>query len=198
MPELGVFSWPVGFACILTLLPFWYYGMELTPFSSVFLFLSACSMPRGQEETFTSQVGRRKGPGRDTPSASSIISSLSKEELRSYFHIPNNIDFELLNGSAESTIDKENGAIYFTREQLATGLRFPVLSLIKQFLHFSGTPLALVHSNIIQILTGCSVLNLLYRLDISLVDVLFIYTLKLAHGNRLSLSAQSPRPRRRA
>ena len=38
----------------------------------------------------------------------------------------------------------------------------------------------------------CSVLNLLYQLDISLVEVFFIYTLKLAHGGRLSLSAQSP------
>ena len=41
-------------------------------------------------------------------------------------------------------------------------------------------------------MTGCSVLNLLYQLDISLVEVFFIYTLKLAHGGRLSLSAQSP------
>ena len=59
------------------------------------------------------------------------------EALRSYCHIPNNIDLELLDGSAESTIDKEDDAVYFTREQLATGLRFLVSSLIKQFLHFS-------------------------------------------------------------
>ena len=66
-------------------------------------------------------------------------------------------------------------------------------SLIKQFLHFSGAPPALVHPNIIQILTGCSVLNLLYQLDILLVEVFFIYTLKLENLGRLSLSAQSPR-----
>ena len=114
------------------------------------------------------------------------------EELRSYCHIPDNIDFELLDGPAESTIYKEDGAVYFTREQLAAGLRFPVSSLIKQFLHFSRAPPALVHPNIIQILTGCSVLNLLYQLDISLVEVFFVYTLKLVHGGRLSLSAQSP------
>ena len=73
-------------------------------------------MARGQEETSTSQAGRRRGPGRDTPSASSIISSLFMEELRSYCHIPDNINFELSNGPAESTIDEENGAVYFTRE----------------------------------------------------------------------------------
>ena len=152
--------------CVLALLPFWYYGMELTPFSSIFLLLSVCSMARGQEKTSTSQVGRKRGPGQDTPSASSIISSLSMKELRSYCHIPDNIDFELSDGPSESTIDKEDSAVYFTREQLAARLRFPVSSLIKQFLHFSGALPALVHQNIIRILTGCSVLNHLYQLDI--------------------------------
>ena len=114
------------------------------------------------------------------------------EELRSYCHIPDNIDFKLPNGPAKSIIDKEDGAIYFTREQLVVGLRFPISFLIKQFLHLSGAPPTLVHLNTIRILTGCSVLNFLYQLDILLVEVFFIYTLKLAHGGLLSLSAQSP------
>ena len=46
-------------------------------------FVVVC-LERGQEETSTSQAGRRRGNGRDTPSASSIISSLSMEELKSY------------------------------------------------------------------------------------------------------------------
>ena len=75
------------------------------------------------------------------------------EELRSYYHIPDNIDFELPDGSAESTIGERDGVAYFTREQLVAGLHFPVWSLIKQFLHFSGAPPALVHPNIIRILT---------------------------------------------
>ena len=134
-------------------------------------------MARGQEDTSTSQTRHRRGLGRDTPSASSIISSLSVEELRSYCHILDNIDFEFPDGSAESTIGERDGVAYFTWEQLATGLRFPVSSLIKQFLHFSGAQPALVHPNIIQILIKCSVLNLLYQLDISLVEVFIIYTL---------------------
>ena len=126
MPELGVFPWTVGFACVLAFLPFWYYSMELTPFSSVLLLLSACSMARGQEETSTIQVRRKRGPGWETYPASSIISSLSMEELRSYCHILDNINFELSDGPAEFTIDKEDGALYFTREQLLAGLRYPV------------------------------------------------------------------------
>ena len=39
---------------------------------------------------------------------------------------------------------------------------------------------------------GCSVLNLLYQLDISLVEICFIYTLKFGVGGRLSMSAHSP------
>ena len=36
-------------------------------------------------------------------------------------------------------------------------------------------------------------LNFLYQLDISLVEICFIYTLKLEIGGRLSMSAHSPR-----
>ena len=40
---------------------------------------------------------------------------------------------------------------------------------------------------------GCSVLNLLYRLDISLVEICFVYKLKLKTGGRLSMSAHNPK-----
>ena len=73
-------------------------------------------MVRGQEEISISQAGRRRGPGQDKPSTSSIIYSLSMEKLKSYFQIPDNIDFKLPDGPAESTIDEEDSAIYFTRE----------------------------------------------------------------------------------
>ena len=39
---------------------------------------------------------------------------------------------------------------------------------------------------------GWSVLNFLYQLDISLVEICFIYTLKLGIGACLSMSAHSP------
>ena len=154
------------FMCVLALLLVWYYDIEQIPLSVALLLLFSCNMVRGQEETSTSQAGRRRGPSWDTPSVISIISSLSMEELRSYCQIPNNIDFELLDGPAESTIDEEDSVVYFTREQLVVGLQFPISSLVKQFLHFSGAPYALIHPNVIRILTRFSMLNLLYQLDI--------------------------------
>ena len=89
--------------------------MELISLAAALLLLSACNMARGQEETSTSQVGRRRGPIQDTPSSSNIISSLSMKELRSYFQIPKNIDFEMLDGPAESIINEEVSVVYFTR-----------------------------------------------------------------------------------
>ena len=40
---------------------------------------------------------------------------------------------------------------------------------------------------------GCSVLNFLYQLNILLVEICFIYTLKLGIGDWLSMSTHSPR-----
>ena len=63
---------------------------------------------------------------------------------------------------------------------------------MKQFLHFTRAPPALIYPHVFTILMGCSVLNSLYQLDILLVEICFIYTLKLWIGGYLSMSAHSP------
>ena len=146
-------------------------------------------MARGQEATSTSQAGRKRGPIRGTPSASSSISSLTMEELRAYCDVPNNIDLKLMEEPDESTMGGEHNAMFFTREHLASGLCFPMPALVKQFLHFTRAPLTLFHPNTIRILTGCSVLNLLYQLDLSLVEICFAYSLRVVQGGRMSMSA---------
>ena len=145
-------------------------------------------MARGEEETSTNQAGRRRGPARKAHSASHIFSSLTMEELRTYCEIPDNIDLKLIDKPDESTLGGEHNAMFFTREQLVARLRFPVLALIKQFLHFTRAPPALIHPNIIRILTRCSVLNILYQLDLSLVEICFTYTLTVRRGGRMSMS----------
>ena len=65
-------------------------------------------------------------------------------------------------------------------------------SLFKQFLHFTKIPLAFLHSNVVQVLMGCSVLDMLYHLDLSLLDVIFICIVKLSWNERFSLSAHIP------
>ena len=115
------------------------------------------------------------------------------EELRSFCQVLDGISLELSDSPTLSTVGEADSAVYFTREQFAAGLRFPVSSLVKQFLHVSQAPLGLIHPNVIRILMGCSVLNFLYRLDISLVEICFVYTLKLKTGGRLSMFAHNPR-----
>ena len=125
---------------------------------------------------------------RGTHSTSHIISSLTVEELRSYCEIPENIDLKLMDEPDESTLGGEHNAVFFTREQLAVRLRFPVPALVRQFLHFTRAPPALVHPNVIRILIGCSVMNFLYQLDLSLVEIFFAYSLILRRGVWLSFS----------
>ena len=102
------------------------------------------------------------------------------EELRAYCDVLDNINLKLMEELDESTLGGDHNAVFFTREHLAAGLRFPVPTIVKQFLHFTRALLTLVHPNTIRILTGCSVLNLLYQLDLSLVEICFTYSLRVA------------------
>ena len=63
--------------------------------------------------------------------ASHIVSSLTMEELRTYYEILNDIDLKLMDKPDESTMGGEHNAVFFTREQLMAGLRFPVPALVK-------------------------------------------------------------------
>ena len=100
-------------------------------------FLFACRMTSGQDETSTSQVRRKKGPSREFPSASNLVSSMSMKELRSFCRVLDGISLELSDGPAISIVGEANNVVYFTREQFTVGIRFPVSSLVKQFLHVS-------------------------------------------------------------
>ena len=77
---------------------------------------------------------------------------------------------------------------FLPESNLRLSFLFLVPALVKQFLHFTRASLTLVHPNIIRILIGCSVLNFLYQLDLSLVEICFAYSLILRRGDRLSFS----------
>ena len=133
-------------------------------------------MARGREET--SMSGCPGGRLRVTPSVSSIISSLIMEELMAYCEVPDDIDLRLMEREDESTLGGEHNEVFFTREHLASGLRFPMPTIVKQFLHFTRVPPALIHPNVIRILIDNFVLNHLYQLDLTLVEIFMIYFLR--------------------
>ena len=137
--------------------------------------------------------GRLGGRTRATPSASSIISSLTMEGLMRYCEVHDNINFWLVDRPDESTLSGEHNGVFFTREHLVAGLCFPVPAIVKQFLHFTRAPLTLIHPNMIRILIGSCVLNHLYHLDLMLVELFIIYFLNVGSGDRMSMSVLSPR-----
>ena len=100
-------------------------------------------MERGREETSTS--GRPGGRPRARPSASNVIASLTMEELKVYCEVPDNINLRLMERADDSTPGREHNGVFFTREHLAVGLRFPIPTIVKQFLHFTQVPPALIH-----------------------------------------------------
>ena len=115
------------------------------------------------------------------------------EDLRAYCEVPNNIDLRLMERADESMLGGEHNSVFFTREHLAVGLRFPVPAIVKQFLLFTRAPPTLIHLNVIRILIDSCMLNHLYQLDLSLVELFMIYFLSIGSGGRMSMSVLSPR-----
>ena len=82
--------------------------------------------------------------------------------------------------------------MYFTTNQFAARLCLSIPSIFKKFIHFTQIAQTFLHLNIIQILIGCSVLDMFFQLDISLLEVLFIYTVKMSQKERFNLSVLLP------
>ncbi|KAL6334346.1 hypothetical protein AAG906_014747 [Vitis piasezkii] len=108
---------------------------------------------------------------------------LDVKEFRDRFSIPNSVSIELLKEEVPFSTEKLGGhAIVFTKEHFNAGLRFPLPSLFKEFLHFTKIPPAFIHPNVVRILMGCSIINmLLHKLDLTLMEVFFLYSLKKAN-----------------
>lgn len=54
--------------------------------------------------------------------------------------------------------------------------------------HFMKISLAFLHPNTIRVLMGCSILDMLFCLDLFLLEVLFIYTVKMSRKGIFNVS----------
>ena len=61
-------------------------------------------MTRGQEDTSTNQVWRKRGPPWEMLTASSLVTGMSVEELRSFSQVLVDISLELSDDAAALTI----------------------------------------------------------------------------------------------
>nr|CAN78285.1 hypothetical protein VITISV_000423 [Vitis vinifera] len=119
---------------------------------------------------------------------------LDVKEFRDRFCIPNGVIVELLNDEEvpASTEKFEKNIIIFSKEQFNAGLRFPLPALFKEFLHFTQIPPAFIHPNIVRVLMGCSIISMLYNLDLMLLKVFFVYSLKKVKNDIFSMSTHLP------
>lgn len=83
-------------------------------------------------------------------------------------------------------------ATVFRKEQFNTRLRFPLPSLFRQFLHFTKIPPSFLHPNAVRVLMGCTILGMLFHLHLSILEVLFIYTMKTSGKRMFNLFAHIP------
>ncbi|RVW17443.1 hypothetical protein CK203_085540 [Vitis vinifera] len=104
--------------------------------------------------------------------------------VEDHFRISNVISILLVNDKPTPIEKLSHNATYFSKEQFNVGLRFPLPSLLKQFFHFTKIPPAFLHPNVVRVLMGCSVLDMLYHLDLSLLEIVFVYTIKMSQKER--------------
>ena len=130
-------------------------------------------MSANKDATSSSAAGQS---GKDASEEVHVKKSVDKLHVREFcgrFYIPNGVSVQLMDGEAVSTEKSADNAIYFTKEQFNVGLRFPLPSLFKEFLHFTHIPPAYIHPNMVRVLMGCSILSMLFNLDLSLLEVFF-------------------------
>ncbi|RVW60311.1 hypothetical protein CK203_084067 [Vitis vinifera] len=128
----------------------------------------------------------------DDAHAEKSVDKLSVKEFRERFCIPNGVLVELIDGEVMTIEKSEDNAIFFTNEQFNAGLWFPLPSLFKEFLHFTQIPPAYIHPNMVRVLMGCNILSMLFNLDLSLLEVLFVYSLKKGKNDIFSMAAHLP------
>ena len=181
---LGVFAVRVvGPGLCFLLLAYYHVGSVLAPL---------LKMSAKKDVASSSAVGQSDKDASGVVYAKKSVDKLNVRQFCERFCIPNGVSIQLVDGEAVSTEKSADNAIYFTKEQFNVGLRFPLPSLFKEFLHSTQIPPTYIHPNIVRVLMGCSILSMLFNLDFSLLEVLFIYSIKKGGTDLFSLAAYMP------
>lgn len=154
-------------------------------------------MPAKKDTASSSAIGQGRKGGQTVmifghSNSGKPTELLNEREFRERFFIPNGDSVQLVEGDLMSTEKAAHNAIFFSKEQFNARLRFPLLFLFKQFLHYTQIPPTYIHHNIVRVLIGCSILNMLFHLDLSLLEVLFVYTIKKGKKDIFSMFTHIP------
>ena len=181
---MGVFAVRiVGSGPCFLLLPSCHAGLV----SATFL-----KMPAKKDVALSSATGQSGKGAFGEVHAEKSMDKLNVREFCERFCILNGMSVQLVDGEAVSTEKSADNAIYFTKKQFNVGFWFPLPSLFKEFLHFTQIPPAYIRPNMVRVLMGCSILSMLFNLDLSLLEVLFIYSIKKGKNDIFSLAAGQP------
>ena len=137
-----------------------------------------------QKGTASSSVVGQGGKSGWTGVSSGCLSAgkptklLNEREFSERIFIPISVSVQLVEGGPTLTGKAAHNTIFFSKEQFNAGLHFPLSSNFKQFLHHTQIPSAYIHPNIVRVLMGCNILNMFFHLDLFLLEVLFVYTIK--------------------
>ena len=149
-------------------------------------------MPVKKDVASSSAAGQSGKDASGVVYAEKSVDKLNVRQFCERFCIPNGVSVQLVDGEAVSTEKSADNANYFIKEQFNAGLRFPLPSLFKEFLHFTQIPPTYIHPNIVRVLMGCNILSMLFNLDLSLLEVLFVYSIKKGKTDLFSLAASMP------
>ncbi|RVW96410.1 hypothetical protein CK203_029660 [Vitis vinifera] len=100
------------------------------------------------------------------------IDKLSVKEFRDRFCIPNGVTVEFLDEEEVVSTEKAKGrAITFSKKQFNAGAPVPSSGIVQGISSFSQIPPAFIHPNIVRVLMGCNIINMLFNLDLSLLEL---------------------------
>ena len=145
-----------------------------------------------QSEGFTKRKRPQKGSSSDNTTCTlvSIVDDFATDEFKRDLIIPDNVDIQLLHSTTPLlTNTHKKHFMCFTKEQFHVRLHLPLPSLVREVLHYTQISPSFVHLNSIHILMGCSILNQLFNLKLSLLEIFFIYTIKLNKWGKFLISA---------
>ncbi|KAL6319625.1 hypothetical protein AAG906_020702 [Vitis piasezkii] len=138
-----------------------FFGVESRVRMEMLAMLGSASTPLSKmsanKDAASSSAARQSG--KDASEEVHVEKSVDKLNVREFcerFCIPNGVSVQLVDGEAVSTEKSADNAIFFTKEQFNAGLRFPLPSLFKEFLHFTQIPPAYIHPNMVRYRWGAT------------------------------------------
>lgn len=154
-------------------------------------------MSAKKDITSSSAAGQgRKGgqtvTGFERPYPGKPTELLNEREFHDHFCLPNGVSIELVEKDPTPTEKVGHNTNFFSKEQFNARLRFSLSFIFKQFLHYTQIPLTYIYPNIIMVLIECNILNMLFHMNLFLLEVLFIYTIKQDKKDIFSMFAHIP------